>query len=109
MGEGSMNPWADAYVADMLDRSAHRWPDHVAVVDGKVRLSYADLVDRRDALAGVMASIGITEGTTVATYLGEGWEHLVVLYSLLYLGVRVVPLNLTGMPPNSCTHSDTQT
>ncbi|HUF97673.1 MAG TPA: AMP-binding protein, partial [Ilumatobacter sp.] len=91
----TLNPWADAFVADMLDRSAHRWPDNVALVDGDVRLTYAELVSRRDRLAGVLADRDIGEGTVVALYLGEGWEHVVLIYALLYLGARLVPLNLT--------------
>jgi fatty-acyl-CoA synthase len=90
-----MNPWADAYLADMLDQSAHKWPDRVALVDGDFRMTYTELVSRRNALAGVLSERGIGQGTVIATYLGEGWQHVVLLYSLLYLGGRVVPLNLT--------------
>ncbi len=91
----AMNPWTDAFVADMLDRSAFRWPDREAVVDDDVRLTFAELIERRDALAGALHERGVRQGCVVATYLGEGWEHVVLLYTLLYLGVRVVPLNLT--------------
>ena len=90
-----MNPWADAFVADMLDRSAYRWPDRLAIVDGEVRMTFAELVDCRDRLASALTDAGVVQGTTVGTYLGECWEHVVLIYALLFLGARLVPINLT--------------
>lgn len=90
-----MNPWADAQVAEMLDRSAYLWPDNEAVVDGQQRITLRDLVERRDRLAAVLSERGVDKGTVVGTYLGECWQHVVLIYALLYLGARIVPLNLT--------------
>lgn len=90
-----MNPWADSYVADMLDRTAYQWPERPAVVEGSTVLTFSELIDRRNALAGALAQRGIGQGSVVATYLAEGWEHIVLIYALLYLGARMVPLNLT--------------
>ena len=90
-----MNPWTDAFVVDMLDRSANQWPEKLAVCDGDVRMTFSELVERRGTLAGALSRRGIGQGSTVATYLGECWQHVVLMYALLYLGARIVPINLT--------------
>jgi acyl-CoA synthetase (AMP-forming)/AMP-acid ligase II len=94
-----MNPWADAYVADMLDRVAHRRPEQTAIVDGDTRLTYAELVRRRDALAGALGEAGVRPGDNVALLMGEHWQTATTVFALLYLGARVVPFNLTWEAP----------
>ena len=43
-------------------------------------MSFAELRERRDSLAGSFSRLGIGEGTRVATFLGEGWEHVTAIY-----------------------------
>lgn len=91
---GPPHPWVGAVVADMLDRTTANWPHNVAIVDGDTSLTFAELCDLRDRLAAELHQLGVADGTHVALYLGEGWRNVVALYALLYLGARVVPLNL---------------
>ncbi|PQZ94687.1 p-hydroxycinnamoyl-CoA synthetase [Arthrobacter sp. MYb227] len=67
--------------------------DHVAVIDGDVWLSYADLATRIDALANVLAGMGVSQGARVA-YLGNNHPaFLETLFACGSLGAIFVPLN----------------
>lgn len=94
-----MNPWAGRTVSEMLDESAERFGERIATVDGEVRLTYAQLRDHRDRLAGELVRGGLGPSSRVGLYLAESWEHVVLLYALLHIGAVVVPVNLAWEAP----------
>lgn len=53
----------------LLDRAAHTYPAHCAVIHGDERLTYAQLYERARRLASSLNSIGIMRGDTVAALL----------------------------------------
>jgi fatty-acyl-CoA synthase len=55
----------------MLERAASVFPNHVAVIHGKARLSYADFFSRCRKLASALADKGIKKGDTVAAMLAN--------------------------------------
>ncbi len=81
-----------------LLRAAQEYPDKVGVVDGDVRLTYAELLDRTRRLAGALAAIGVKPGDRVAS-LSFNCHQLLELYygapmahaALLSLNVRLAP------------------
>jgi fatty-acyl-CoA synthase len=85
-------------VAEAVDEAAARWPDRFAVVDGAVRLTFAELRARRDEAAAGLIDAGVGNGTPVAVYLADSWEHVVLVHALLYVGATVVPINLAWEP-----------
>lgn len=91
--EGTGNPWQGHVIREALDGAANRWPDHQAVVDGDIGLTFAELAARRDALAASLAEHGITQGVHVALYLRRCWEHVVLLHALWRVGAVVITLN----------------
>ncbi|MGH1415042.1 MAG: AMP-binding protein [Pelagimonas sp.] len=52
-----------------LKRAATIWPDHLAVVYGSHRKTYADYITRVTRLASGLSKLGITPGDVVATIL----------------------------------------
>src|SRR4029077_8221777 len=50
----------------LLDRAAAVFPDHTAVIHGKLRRSYAELYARARRLASALAKRGIGRGDTVS-------------------------------------------
>ena len=52
-----------------LERSASVHPDHVAVIHGRQRFTYAQLYERSRRLASALAWLGIQEGDTVSVML----------------------------------------
>jgi acetyl-CoA synthetase len=85
----------EASVAELLcDRHD---PDAVAFVlvdtDGAVRdLTYGQLRQRSEAVAGVLASLGVSQGDRVATLMGKGADLVSVILGAWRLGAAYVPL-----------------
>ena len=84
----------DVRVSDALARSAALWPDQVALRDGEVELTFAELWDRVRAAAAGFRAMGISAEDRVAFFLAESWRHVVALYGVLDLGATAVTLNL---------------
>ena len=51
--------WDGSTVFDVLARAARRRPDHIAIVDGERRLSYAELERLANRLAASLLDLGI--------------------------------------------------
>ncbi|MBS0126385.1 AMP-binding protein [Thetidibacter halocola] len=52
-----------------LTRAAQIWPDHLAVVYGAHRKTYAEYIERVTRLASALAGLGVSPGDVVATIL----------------------------------------
>lgn len=68
-------------------------PDHVAVVDRGVELTYAALEERVASLTRRMRAAGIGRADRVATLVGNSAEHVVLLFACARLGAALAPLS----------------
>jgi len=59
----------------------------VAVVDGDVRLTYAELVARADAAASRLRDLGISAGDRIVVQLPNGWEFVVLTLACFRAGI----------------------
>jgi amino acid adenylation domain-containing protein len=76
-----------------LRDSAHKRPEHVALVDGERTLSYAELDARSDQLAARLVARGIRPGDRVGLYLPKSLESIVALFGILKAGGVYVPVD----------------
>jgi acyl-CoA synthetase (AMP-forming)/AMP-acid ligase II len=80
-------------IPHVVQADAERFGDDEALVDGDVRLTYADLwAAARRAAAGFVAA-GVRPGDRVAMWAPNIWEWPVALIGLHAAGAAVVPLN----------------
>jgi len=77
----------------MLASAAAQRPDAEALVCGDRRLSWRDVEAHSAALAGAMASAGVTAGDRVAMLLGNGAAFVLVLFAAARLGAIAVPIS----------------
>ncbi|MEA2332442.1 MAG: long-chain acyl-CoA synthetase [Thermoleophilaceae bacterium] len=77
----------------MLDASASASADRVALVYGEERVTYADLADQVERLAGALAARGIGPGDPVAILLPNVPAFATAFLGVLRSGAVVVPLN----------------
>lgn len=80
-------------VWQVLERTAARLPDKVAVIEGDRRLRYSELLAESDRLAVGFARSGLAKGDVAAVYLPNSIELVTVFYALQKLGVVVAWLN----------------
>jgi len=77
----------------LLDEAVARYGDRTAVSFRAIRISFADLARRADALAGWLAGQGIGKGDAVALLLHNTPFHPIAFFAVLRLGARVVHLS----------------
>jgi len=79
--------WAGQPLGDLLRAAADRTPGALALVDGPVRVTYAELLDRIDGAAGRLLDLGLSAGDRIVVQLPNGWEFVVLLGACLRAGI----------------------
>lgn len=77
-----------------FDRWVSATPDRVALVDGERRITFRELDQLSDRLAGAMAARGVTKGDVVACQLPNIWEYVCLLLATTKLGAIVSPQHM---------------
>src|SRR3954471_5550473 len=89
-----------ATLAEAFRITVEDFPDRVAVrmLDDSVSLTWSELRDRSDALAGGLARLGVMRGDTVALMLGNSPEFHVADLAAMTLGATPFSIYLTSSP-----------
>ena len=85
-------------VGDFLLRSARRYPDKIAVIDGDVRLTYRELTELVSCVAAGIRGLGIEPGDRISYHGNNRWELVVTLLASIQAGTILVPLNVMFRP-----------
>lgn len=75
-------------------RRAHRlYSPREAVVDGKLRFTYAQFIDRCNRWSAVLQQLGVAPGDRVACIARNTHAHLESYYAVPQIGAVIVPVN----------------
>ncbi|AKS35286.1 acyl--CoA ligase family protein [Mycolicibacterium goodii] len=77
----------------LLQRSAQAFPDRLAVIDGELRLTYAEFAHRCDLLTSALASSGVQRGDRVAALCTNSHIMLALHHAVPARAAVLVPLN----------------
>ncbi|MBZ4414600.1 AMP-binding protein [Myxococcus sp. MISCRS1] len=83
-------------LGDILRRSALRWPERTALIDGELELSYAELDRRANAFAHHLLGEGLSPGARVAMLCGNSAQMVTAFFGIYKAGLVWVPIN-TGL------------
>ncbi|MDT0319036.1 non-ribosomal peptide synthetase [Streptomyces millisiae] len=83
----------DSCLHQRVARWAERTPDAIAVSDGELRLTYADLDARATDLSGRLWNAGVRPGELVGLALPRGADLVVSVLAVLKAGAAYVPLD----------------
>src|SRR5437588_4384077 len=89
--EPANQPWQT--IPEMVLSAAGRFGDAEAVVDGPLRLTFAELVERIRCAAGAFADLGVRKGERVAIWAPNSAEWIIAAFGLLTAGGVLVPVN----------------
>ncbi len=78
---------------DFAKRARRLYADKEAVVDGDLRFSYAEFLDRCDRWSSALQSMGIKPGDRVAYIAPNTHSHLEAYYAIPQIGAVLVPIN----------------
>ena len=84
-------PWQT--IPEMVLSAADRFGDAEAVVDGPLRLSFVQVVERIRCAAGAFADLGVEKRERVAIWAPNSAEWLIAAFGLLTAGGVLVPVN----------------
>src|SRR5690349_10614708 len=76
-----------------MRRSRRLYPEYEAVVDGDLRLTYAQFFDRCDRWAAALHELGVRQGDRVAYIAPNTHAQLESFYAVPQLGAVLVPIN----------------
>lgn len=79
-------------------RAGRLYPKREAVVDGKIRLTYEQFLDRCNRWSKVLQALGIRPGDRVATIAPNTHAHLEAYYAVPQIGAVLVPINYRLTP-----------
>ena len=79
-------------------QSVERSPNATAVVDGDLRLSYAEWFEKIRRVAGGLAGLGLKHGDHLLVVLQNRWEMATLHWASQFLGVVITPLNWRAKP-----------
>ncbi len=77
----------------LMDESSKRYGDRLAVIDGPLRMSYAELAVQVRTMARALMSAGVQAGDRVAVWLPNTAHWLVAALGAHTAGASVVPMN----------------
>ncbi len=80
-------------IPEMVLSAADRFGDAEAVVDGPLRFTFTEIVERIRCAAGAFADLGVGKGDRVALWAPNSAEWIVAAFGLLTAGGVLVPVN----------------
>lgn len=82
--------WSGESLFDLLERSAQRYPENLAVVDSSSQLTYAQLRERVLQLADGLKDLGVLEGDKVILQMPNCVEFFEIFFALI--AVKAIPV-----------------
>ncbi|WP_082956559.1 FadD3 family acyl-CoA ligase [Mycobacterium sp. E787] len=80
-------------IPEMVLSAADRFGDAEAVVDGPLRFTFTEIVERIRCAAGAFADFGVDKGDRVAIWGPNSAEWIIAAFGLLTAGGVLVPVN----------------
>ena len=84
-------PWQT--IPEMVLSTADRFGDAEAIVDGDLRITFAELTDKIRTAAGAFKQAGLDKGDRVAIWAPNSAEWIIAAFGLLTAGGVLVPVN----------------
>ena len=78
--------WEDLTYGDLLDRTTSRYPDNIAVIDARTRLTYKELNDQVNQFAIALLGLGVKPHDRLILQLPNRYEFVVAFYGLQKVG-----------------------
>lgn len=79
---------------ELLQRNASQFPDEIAVVEGRERVTHRALLDRVERLAQGLSGQGVGRGDRVALFLGNSIDFVASFYAISACRAVVVPIDV---------------
>ncbi|MCF3940187.1 amino acid adenylation domain-containing protein [Gordonia sp. GW1C4-4] len=82
-------------LGELLTRAVARYPDNIAVDDGRRRLTYREFDDWVSVTARALRERGLGRGDVIAVEIPRSIESVVALWAVTRIGATCVPVDVT--------------
>jgi fatty-acyl-CoA synthase len=79
---------------NVIDSLRERFPQELALVDGDLRLTFAEAVDQIRSIGAAIRALGLGPGDSVGIAMKDTADLVLTMHACLWAGVRTVPLNM---------------
>ncbi|MES0200911.1 AMP-binding protein [Mesorhizobium sp. M0011] len=86
------------HIARILEASADRYPDHIALVYEDRRWTYREWLTRVRRFAQALSDLGVRPGDRVAFYISTSENSVTTFFACQFLGAVAVPMNFRLSP-----------
>ncbi|MCU9848243.1 long-chain fatty acid--CoA ligase [Defluviimonas sp. WL0024] len=86
------------HIARLLEASADRYPDHLALIFEDRRWTYAEWLGRVRRFAQALSDLGVRPGDRVAFYVSTSENSVTTYFACQMLGAVAVPMNFRLSP-----------
>jgi len=90
----SLAPFPQKPVSEILDRSAHDYPNQTAILFKGQEIKYHQLKRRVDSLADGLIKLGLEKGDRVCIFLPNCPEYIISFWGIITAGGVVVPTSI---------------
>jgi fatty-acyl-CoA synthase len=80
-------------IADLLRRSAARFPNKTAIIYGPLRQTYAELDTVVNRMANALTARGVRKGDRIAILSHNNYDFVVAIFAHARIGAILVPIN----------------
>lgn len=80
-------------IYEVLEKTVKEYPNHKAVIDGSLQLTYSQLIQFVDNLASILVEKGVRKGDRIGLMLPNGIHYILSYYAIQRLGGIVVQVN----------------
>ncbi|HEX8297143.1 MAG TPA: amino acid adenylation domain-containing protein [Chthoniobacteraceae bacterium] len=96
---GARTPYpADQTIHSIFARQVAETPDAIAVIDGKLRLTYAEVDEHANRYANHLLTRNVGEGDYVGLFAHRYWPFVAEAIGILKIGAAYVPLDPRDPP-----------
>lgn len=82
--------WINLTYGDLLDRTCDRYPDNIAVIDDKGRLTYQELREKVQRFAIALIELGVKPHDRIIIQLPNRYEFVVAFYGMQKIGAAPI-------------------
>jgi long-chain acyl-CoA synthetase len=90
----NLAPFPQKPVSEILDRSAHEFPNQTAILFKGQEIKYHQLKRRVDSLANGLIKLGLEKGDRVCIFLPNCPEYIISFWGIITAGGVVVPTSI---------------
>src|SRR3954465_8507638 len=89
----TLEPYPQASVFSMLERSASVWPENIAIAFLGKHLTYRELLSEVERFSAALTSLGVERGDRVGLLLPNSPQYVIAYYGTVRIGAVVVGNN----------------